>query len=101
MIRLALVAILLAGCVTPRRTTTKAEIKCYSGGELIFEGVTEYEGRPTGPIGRGFRFWHDGELVEVTGDCVVRYDLRTEPIEEPKKRRRRRKAGGDDPYDVL
>lgn len=54
-----------------------AEVKCYSGGKLIYEGIS------TGAIGNAHQ--SDGyqlrdsktqKLVEVSGDCVINYSIK-------------------------
>lgn len=52
-----------------------AEVKCFSGGVLI------YDGKSTGKViseqnsdGYAFRDSADGRLKEVSGDCIIKYE---------------------------
>jgi len=52
-----------------------AHVKCYSGGELI------YEGNSTGKViseqssdGYFFRDQQSGDMMEVSGNCVITYN---------------------------
>lgn len=73
--------VLLSGCsdaarskLSNRLTGEEASVKCYSGDLLIYDGVS------TGKIsteqssdGYYFREKSSGDLVEVSGNCVIRY----------------------------
>lgn len=73
--------VLLSGCsdaerskMTNRLAGEEASVKCYSGDLLIYDGVS------TGKIsteqssdGYYFREKSSGDLVEVSGNCVIRY----------------------------
>ena len=75
-------AILVIGCsdatmgkLTSTLTGKGADIKCYSGDKLI------YEGRSTGKVsseaqsdGYFFRDAKDNQLKEVSGNCIISYD---------------------------
>jgi len=73
--------LLLVGCTdagwdaTVGKLNVAANIKCWSGGKLI------YEGRSTGAIrspessdGYQFREVKTGDFMEVSGNCVIEYD---------------------------
>ena len=54
---------------------SSASVKCWSGGEVIFDG------RSTGKVlseqssdGYYFRDTRDGKMKEVSGNCVITYD---------------------------
>ncbi|MGL4353031.1 MAG: hypothetical protein ACRCTP_03695 [Aeromonas popoffii] len=73
--------LILTGCsdaarskMTNRFVGEEASVKCYSGDKLIYDGVS------TGKIlteqssdGYYFREKVSGDLVEVSGNCVIRY----------------------------
>ena len=55
-------------------TNREAYIKCYSGGELIFDG--ESDGKvfsEENSDGYVFIDKKDGKLKEVSGDCIISY----------------------------
>lgn len=78
---IAFALIVLSGCSDAARsklfnrlTGEEASVKCYSGDLLIYDGVS------TGKIsteqssdGYYFREKSSGDLVEVSGNCVIRY----------------------------
>lgn len=49
------------------------EVSCYSGGEMVYSGVTS--GKPMNLDGDGISFVEkgSGDLMELRMDCVVRY----------------------------
>ena len=71
--------LLMSGCTDAKfdKLTNfggKAEVQCYSGGKLIYSGIS------TGKViseqnsdGYSFRDSKDGNLKEVSGDCIIRY----------------------------
>ena len=70
----ALAACTDATCAKYGALGDAATIKCYSGGELI------YEGRSTGKVrseqssdGYYFKDAADGKLKEVSGNCIIVY----------------------------
>ena len=76
---LVLTVVLLSGCTDAKmgKFTSlggSAEVKCYSGDLLIYEGIS------TGKIANseqsdGFYFIDkaSGEMIEVSGNCVINY----------------------------
>jgi hypothetical protein len=56
-------------------TGTPAEIKCYSGGNLIYEGNST--GKPASEASSDGYYWTDsetGRLVEASADCIFIYE---------------------------
>lgn len=79
---LIIATLLLSGCTDAAydaylgKLNDPAEIKCYSGGKLI------YEGRSTGAVKNadqsdGYQFREKGtdNFLEVSGDCILTYSL--------------------------
>lgn len=78
---IAFALIVLSGCsdaamskLSNKLTGEAASVKCYSGDKLIYDGVS------TGKIsteqssdGYYFREKSSGDLVEVSGNCLIRY----------------------------
>ena len=81
---LAIIGILLTTSCTDAKfdatfgkLSDPAKVKCYSGGKLIYEGIS------TGAVGNShqsdgyqLRDSATGNLVEVSGDCVINYSLK-------------------------
>ena len=70
----------MSGCGEEMRSLTgsfgtPAEIKCYSGGQLVYEGKST--GKPTSESGSDGYFWTDSQtnkLIEISADCVFSYE---------------------------
>ncbi len=75
------IALLSGGCASLQNsgtrtiqnwTNSKANITCYSGGKIIYEGKTTT--KPESEQGSdGYYFQDKDGIMEVSGDCVVRY----------------------------
>ncbi|QZI85603.1 hypothetical protein CPT_Suzuki_030 [Stenotrophomonas phage Suzuki] len=79
MIAAALV-VSLAACTDTTRAKLgaygeEATIKCYSGGQLIYEGRStgRVQKEESGADGYAFKDAATGKLKEVSGDCNVTY----------------------------
>jgi len=74
-----LFSVCVVGCTDAERSKffnygNSAEVKCYSGGVLIYSGyssgkVVSYDDS----TGYMFRTKSDGTLMKVSGDCVITY----------------------------
>ena len=77
MLLMALLTVLMTGCTDAQKANigslgTPGEVKCYSGGKII------YEGRSTGKIatvtnsdGWEFKDAKTGKFVRVSGYCLI------------------------------
>jgi len=75
-----LFSVFVVGCTDAERSTffnygKSAEVKCYSGGRLIYSGyssgkVVSYDDSN----GYMFRTKGNGALMKVSGDCVITYN---------------------------
>jgi len=51
-----------------------AQVVCYSGGKVIYEGIsTGRVASPENSDGYQFKDKETGKLVEVSGECIIRY----------------------------
>lgn len=76
----AALAIALTACTDTTRAKLgaygeSATIKCYSGGQLIYEGRStgRVQKEESGADGYAFKDAATGKLKEVSGDCNVTY----------------------------
>lgn len=74
--RLFIVAIAIVGCTTATvpKFGSDACIRCYSGGAVIYEAMTNGKPRSVSTSnGYFFREKESGKLREVSGDCIIMY----------------------------
>ena len=70
----------LVGCTdaawdgTVGKLNVSADVKCYSGGKVTYEGTSTGAIRsPESSDGWQFREVGTNKFVEVSGDCIIRY----------------------------
>lgn len=63
-----------SSCAKMDALGSSAKVKCYSGDKIIYEGgSTGVIESPTNSDGYQFMEQESGKLVEVSGNCVIKY----------------------------